>query len=118
DQGVAADLDLVAGIGHCIDAADGDVGGVGAVHVVQVDAVGGVVVDEGVLDEPLAAGGGGAQAVAVAAGLLGPAGPGFAGGDAFAAAVPADFDVAQDDLAGVGAGGAEVAVPADAAVLV
>jgi hypothetical protein len=90
----------------------------GAVHVAEVQAIGGVVVDEGILDQELAAGVGGAQAVAVAAGLLRPAGPGLAGGDALAAAVPGDFDVAQDDLAGVGTAAADVEVPADAAVLV
>src|SRR6202008_3904779 len=52
----------------------------------------------------------------VASGLLRPAGPGLAGRHAFAATVPGNLDVAQDDRAGVGTTGTDVGVPTGATV--
>ena len=39
DQRAAPDLDLVAGIGHRMDATQGHMGAVGAIHVEQIDPV-------------------------------------------------------------------------------
>ncbi|MGC8780439.1 MAG: hypothetical protein ACP5UQ_06200, partial [Anaerolineae bacterium] len=64
-------LNLVTGIPFGQGAADGD-GGVGFPDVKKIQSVGGVVADDRVFDEPVAAAQPGSEAVAIATGCLAP----------------------------------------------
>ena len=114
DRGLSGDLDLVAGVALGVDAAEDDATAQAVIE--QVQAVGGVVQEGRVLDNPVSSGGTGADAVPVTPGRLGPAAGRLAAGVGLATAVPLHRPAAEDERAGVRVVAFDVTLPADPAV--